>query len=237
MAMRQAASGAIVLLGSAILGLTSQSAGAQPYPPTTSPVAPPMPYPVAPPGIRPATPTGSPAAWATANDYPTQALRAEVEGTVAFRLEIGSDGRVANCMVTSSSGSAELDTTTCRLVTQRAQFDPARDAQGRAVSGTYSNRIRWIIPKDAYGPSRLVPAVSIETFFVETDGTATNCRSTFNGIDVTAKRLKSPCITGERFAPYTDSSGKLVRKKVTATMTITVIDPAAKQAPRKKRRR
>ena len=229
----------------ALLGMASPSAGAQvmttpppPRPPYIgAPVAvPPPPSPRT--GATGPTPVGNPGTWVTADDYPLAALRAEVQGTAAFRLDINSKGLVSGCTITNSSGSQELDTATCDLVTERARFEPGRDAQGLAIAGSYSTRIRWIIPDGSPdGPSQVVPSVSIETFFVETDGTATNCKSTSNGADVSASRRNSPCIGGERFAPFLDASGNPVRRKVTATMTVTVTDPNPKPAPRKKRHR
>ena len=65
-----------------------------------------------------------------------------------FRLTVGTDGRVSECSVTSSSGSSTLDAATCKLITRRARFTPAKDADGNPVTDTYSNRIRWQIPED-----------------------------------------------------------------------------------------
>lgn len=109
----------------------------------------PAPYParVTPPsGPTQAAPKGNPASWATTNDYPTRALREERAGTVSFRLAIGPDGRVMGCTIADSSGSPDLDDATCSNVTRRARFTPATDAEGNPTSGSYSNRIRWVIP-------------------------------------------------------------------------------------------
>jgi protein TonB len=57
------------------------------------------------------------------------------------------DGRVADCTITSSSGSPDLDEATCANVTRRARFNPAM-ADGKPTTGSYSGRIRWVIPKD-----------------------------------------------------------------------------------------
>jgi protein TonB len=46
------------------------------------------------------------------------------------------------------SGNAELDAATCKLVTQRARFNPAKDGEGQLTSSSYSNRVKWVIPKD-----------------------------------------------------------------------------------------
>ena len=112
--------------------------------------APPAPAAPPPPRIQPkgAVPKGNPASWATTNDYPTRALREERAGTTSFRVSVGPDGRVSSCSVTGSSGSPDLDEATCSNVTRRARFAPATDGEGNPTSGSYSNRIRWVIPTD-----------------------------------------------------------------------------------------
>ena len=55
-------------------------------------------------------------------------------------------GRVIDCQVTQSSGHADLDAATCTNVKRRARFDPAV-RNGEKVQGSYSNRVRWQIPK------------------------------------------------------------------------------------------
>ncbi|MEY4953914.1 MAG: hypothetical protein RL299_2338 [Pseudomonadota bacterium] len=123
-------------------------------PPPAAPVvpiiAPPAPVAPPPPRVQPKQPTpkGNPANWATTNDYPTRALREEREGTTSFRVSVGPDGRVTGCSVTSSSGSPDLDDATCANVTRRARFNPATDGEGQPTTGSYSNRVRWVIPKD-----------------------------------------------------------------------------------------
>ena len=115
-----------------------------PRPAPVAPVAPP------PPRIQPKAPQpkGNPANWATTNDYPTRALREERAGTTSFRVTVGPDGRVTGCSVTGSSGSPDLDEATCSNVTRRARFNPATDGEGNPTSGSYSNRIRWVIPTE-----------------------------------------------------------------------------------------
>lgn len=123
---------------------------------TVPPPAPPPVFVAPAPAVAPAPrvqpksamPKGNPANWATTNDYPTRALREEREGTTGFRVTVGTDGRVTSCTVTSSSGSADLDEATCSNVTRRARFNPATDGEGNPTTGQYSNRVRWVIPKD-----------------------------------------------------------------------------------------
>lgn len=80
------------------------------------------------------------------DDYPPEAWRNGEQGTVAVKLTVGPDGKVADCIVTHSSGSPSLDVQTCRILWTRAQFSPARDAEGNPVRDTYNQRIRWELP-------------------------------------------------------------------------------------------
>lgn len=95
-----------------------------------------------------ARPRGNPASWVGQDDYPTSDLRAGHQGSVRFKLTIGSNGAVESCAVTESSGYRGLDEAACKYISSRARFEPATDGDGRQVTGTYSNRIRWMIPKD-----------------------------------------------------------------------------------------
>lgn len=120
------------------------SAPPAPPPPPPAPPAPPPPAIIK---AERAKPKGNPASWATTDDYPSSAIRAEESGTTGFRVEVGPDGRVSSCSVTRSSGSSTLDDATCRLVTRRARFAPAKDTSGSAITDTYSNNIRWVLPE------------------------------------------------------------------------------------------
>jgi protein TonB len=87
----------------------------------------------------------------TNDDYPAAALRADEQGTVAVELSVSPEGRVTGCRITASSGSAALDSTTCRVLASRGRFEPARDSRGRAIASTYQTHLRWALP-----PARVV---------------------------------------------------------------------------------
>lgn len=95
---------------------------------------------------QPAAPSNSPSSWATSNDYPARALREGLEGVAAFRVIIGTDGKVRSCEITASSGHALLDQATCNNISRRARFKAAKDESGAKVMGSYSSSIRWKIP-------------------------------------------------------------------------------------------
>lgn len=86
--------------------------------------------------------------WITTDDYPSAALRQNLQGVVVVSAMIGVDGKVRSCVVTQSSGSQLLDDTTCRLYTKRAHFTPARDADGNPTAAQHSDRFRWQIPNE-----------------------------------------------------------------------------------------
>ena len=114
--------------------------------PPPAPMAPPAPPP---PRVQPKAPQprGNPGNWANNNDYPARALREEREGTTRFTVQVGADGRVTSCSVTGSSGSPDLDSTTCSLIQRRARFNPATNGNGDPVAGSWSSSVRWVIPQ------------------------------------------------------------------------------------------
>lgn len=93
-------------------------------------------------------PKGNPGNWANSNDYPSGPLRREEEGVTGFRVTVSSDGRVQSCEITRSSGSPDLDSATCSLISRRGRFSPATDSDGQPITGSWASSVRWQIPKD-----------------------------------------------------------------------------------------
>jgi protein TonB len=98
--------------------------------------------------VEPARAKANLASYVSDTDYPPTAVRNEEQGTTRFRLAVGPDGKVKDCSVTNSSGSSALDSTTCRLMKQRAKFTPARNNRGEPTGDTYTSAIRWQLPSD-----------------------------------------------------------------------------------------
>ena len=76
-------------------------------------------------------------------DYPRAARRARAQGNVTARFTVGTDGRARGCSVTGSSGNAELDATTCRLIEGRFRYRPARGDDGEPVAEVRGWRQQW----------------------------------------------------------------------------------------------
>ena len=76
-------------------------------------------------------------------DYPRAAFRSGAQGSVTARLSIGTDGRVAECRIVTSSGNEDLDKTTCRLIQQRFRYQPALDSDGQPTTDVVGWRQTW----------------------------------------------------------------------------------------------
>jgi TonB family protein len=147
----------MLFAGVAGLGAVSTlaKAGAQPAvaPTPVPPPAPPAPPAPAPPppflaGSGPA-PARIRSGFIRTDDYPARAIRAGAQGRVLVKILIGRDGAVRECDIERSSGSIDLDWASCRLVLQRFQYDPARNAEGWAQEETMTRTIGWVLPGEA----------------------------------------------------------------------------------------
>jgi TonB family protein len=156
------------------------------------------------------------------DDYPTEALRNDEQGTVAFRLDVSVDGRVAGCTVTRSSGSTSLDKTTCRLMTERARFTPARNRRGKPVTDRVAARIVWRI-QESSADMPFAATLLVATMRVTPAGEATCSYA----LDAAAARTL-PCP-----ADVATQMGKNARRAgVAAEQTIvTIITPAGEAEP------
>jgi len=85
------------------------------------------------------------------SDLPDNLRDGTVSGTVSVEYDVGVDGRARNCTVTRSSGNAELDQATCRLIEERFRFDPSRDAESRPVPSAIVENHSWIVDR-THGP-------------------------------------------------------------------------------------
>ena len=94
------------------------------------------------------------------SDYPEAAYRRRIGGTVHLRFVVLPNGRVRQCAVTRSSGSAELDAVTCRLIERRFRYRPARDARGKPIAETVRGQHLWEI-----GPEP--PPIDVEPTIID----------------------------------------------------------------------
>lgn len=71
------------------------------------------------------------------SQYPVEALRRNLEGTVDMELIIGCDGVVKQCTIIRSSGHRVLDENACQTMARTA-FSPPRDETGNPREARYT---------------------------------------------------------------------------------------------------
>jgi protein TonB len=77
------------------------------------------------------------------SDMPDGLLAPGAEARVGIRYVVDVDGSVIQCRVDQPSGYPLLDGLTCRLVSQRFRFKPARDFTGRPVRAAIAEAHTW----------------------------------------------------------------------------------------------
>lgn len=80
------------------------------------------------------------------DDYPQSALIAATQGRVILRLTITADSRLQDCTVVATSGSPEIDATSCRVAMRNARVRAGIDAAGRPVTIASIFVVTWRLP-------------------------------------------------------------------------------------------
>jgi TonB family protein len=114
----------------------------------------------------------NPGSWVQASDYPFEAAEFGLAGKVRFRLAVDPQGRVTGCQILQSAGP-ELDAVSCRVLVQRARFEPAHDSSGQALASTYESQINWTVPEDA--PVPFAPAARFAESWTSMAGGRPRC--------------------------------------------------------------
>lgn len=182
---------------------------------------------------KPPVPLANPGDWVSSSDYPPAALRSQLEGVSKIILTIDPNGIVENCRISVSSGSSELDAATCRLITERARFDPARNNRGKPVTGSWAKSVRWQIPRDGDEEQQLQSGMTIHSFLVLVDGIMSDCRVEASE-GASAKRAAvgpTSCKNQRMLKPFTDANGQPVSKRVRVTMKVEIIDELPVSSP------
>jgi protein TonB len=85
-------------------------------------------------------------------DYPARTGEMGVGGRVDVIFRVLTNGRVADCRITQSSGNEALDERTCALIERRYVYEPSRDEFGRPVTArvveTHSWEVEDLPPED-----------------------------------------------------------------------------------------
>jgi TonB family protein len=95
---------------------------------------------------RNALPINNPGSWLTSEDYPRNLLRKGVRGIVNFRLIVDDKGGVESCHIQRSTRPVGFDEAVCKIISDRAKFEPALDDKGQGIKSFYSNSVIFNIP-------------------------------------------------------------------------------------------
>ena len=81
-------------------------------------------------------------------EYPLKALRRGAQADFHLRLTVDPDGSVSHCAMINQTTADNFDPRRhpCTIFTERAEFEPATDAGGKALPSFYNTRILYRIP-------------------------------------------------------------------------------------------
>jgi TonB family protein len=157
-------------------------------------------------------------------DYPAAALRAEEQGNVRVALDVAADGRVTGCTVVESSRSATLDSATCRILTARARFTPARDAAGEPTTDRFETALAWRL-----NAPQVPPAID-DAMRAWTDcvgpGMVAGVTDLSRSAQAAADKAFAPCVAQENFMLATigkDMKGPWSAEDQRATLRAAVL--------------
>lgn len=88
-------------------------------------------------------PITTPAKWISGGPTDADNRRGRLRGSVVVQFTVLPEGRASGCTAARPSGNAQLDALTCRIVTERARFTPARDALGRPLASQAHATYVW----------------------------------------------------------------------------------------------
>jgi TonB family protein len=162
-------------------------------------------------------------------DYPATALANGEQGIARFIVDIDQTGKAIGCAITTSSGSASLDSKSCDLA-RSWEYEPARNLQGEPAFGKSANSIDWRLPKGSpvvinkpvrprFNPFADEGTVKLTLDF-DKSGKLTNCVTETKGLTgFLAPNMLNPnklCETPPPIdlKPFTDAEGNNVPRRV-----------------------
>lgn len=171
--------------------------------------------------------------WFSHNDVPIGELEFDKPKIVPFRAVVAPNGKLQDCQILFSSGSAAVDRLTCKLVKQRARFKPAIGLDGKPAYGAYRSAATWVITEGSRPDSTPVfsdieltinrlpggvrsPAPVRVMFAVDRQGHASSCAG--EGPEYDAALVKIAC------AELTKGFTPLPVKTVSGTVVDSVQD-------------
>lgn len=166
-------------------------------------------------------PLEAPGKWFSPEDYPVAASLDGLEGRTGFKLDIDTDGRVARCVISISSGLELLDETACTILKQRARFKPALDKNKAPVVGSYTGTINWRLPETNAARIAEYPKRLRLIYDVDESGAVERCSVMENVGNAThvpkLGKAVDPCdvmMRSKRLNPVIDADGNAIKAHV-----------------------
>ncbi len=75
--------------------------------------------------------------WVRTEDYPHFAAQRGEPAMVHARIMVDATGAATSCHIQQSNGAEAFENSVCEALMERAEFTPALDVQGKAVSSSY----------------------------------------------------------------------------------------------------
>lgn len=87
------------------------------------------------------------ASYVSAYDYPMSAIASRSQGETYALIDVEVNGQASNCRVIRSSRNEALDKATCKIVTERARYDPAKNSKGESIRAPLYLTFHWELPR------------------------------------------------------------------------------------------
>lgn len=78
-------------------------------------------------------------------DYPSAALRRGEQGSIRFVVLVDEEGQFMECRQSDATELNRLTSSACREM-ERAQFEPAIDAEGKAMRSYFVTKVKYVLP-------------------------------------------------------------------------------------------
>jgi len=211
-----------------VLPAHAQEAQERPNEPMHPPMAPPISMRLDQGGPEP---IGSPYDWLSNADYPAESWRNGEVGDVSYALSVDTAGRVTDCKAEGYASPA-LQAETCRLLRERARFEPAKDRKGKAVAAIYSGYHVWQRREPEFGSGSFTFKVG---FTLDERGKTSNCRVIERSGDIPPDLMRKferePCPGSRDNAPARDANGRPVARDFIVTFGVETAPAASDPAP------
>jgi len=191
--------------------------------------------------------------WFGYDDLPAYMIEREPgHWLVGVRITVGPDGTVHGCDVESGSGTERLDGFTCRRIRQRAEFVPAREADGSLALGVYRTSISWAVADSPFDSRNVsIPDVDVSVanlpaglrspalvrvmFAVDAQGKISSCAAepakSFELVSNSPELVPVACSQLEKIykpVPARDSAGAAIPSVQDAIVRFSVASQAAR---------